>query len=488
MIVIVTDGAHTDTFDISRQVRRSTEMATSRAMQWVPISTTTELDSADVESALLNLCSTNTWAYDSTQFRLFYWDPYNRKGENSYVQYVPGRQDLFRMLPGRVFWVKSRAQRPIQFGAGKTVSILQPYKIALQPKQWTDVAIPFGISLYVADVFEYSKSMNVKDQDSVWIYSFDAVDTSGVLTCSPVYNPIIPDYQSKLAILKNEPQHSYTIYNASGKEIELVIPPLDTANSLQKKTLTRKLQNNGWYLTVTAEADDDIIPPVYCGFTATGTGITKFPSPPVPGSVQVNVHDSSDACNYGTMIYHEGRNGYSYPLIIVNRSGSAHKTVRYSINTDILKSSGFGAVVYSANKSNETELSDLSVSLAQGERAYRWLLVGDSTFFGQWAKEFSVTPFALTGIRPLSDNSVRINVTIPYSGIASVKLTIINQLGQSVAGNTARNVLPGKQEIICPVSTKGKLASGYYIVQLSGYDTRMKLTRTLYRKFMYMSN
>jgi hypothetical protein len=484
----VTDHHYKKTYDFSRQVKQVKNPETVYDEKWIPISTRSVLNVPSIENAFFGICEGNEWKYDSTKFRIFWYSG----AQNKYIQYSSDQPEIFKVVPGKVFWLKKRGEGAFSFdlGPGKTVSIKEPFKIQLPAKQWTDFCMPYKISLSLADIFNYS-NMSKEMQDSIWFFEFQFSNKSKTPGFGSVYYPVLGTNQSKKAtVLKYTDDNAYTIYNATGTTVELTIPPIDVSYSTaQDDGLQKKLQNNVWHVEIASKILNDITSAVYCVFNSNGKGTTWLPSPPYPGSVRVGLLDSSTNNTYGTMIFNQEQSGYSVPLYFSNNSTSESKTVTYTFKSS--KPENLGKIaLYNAEtgKLESVISSNPSLTLGPQEHAYRWALIGDSSYYSSWINNFVNVPFGLLRISQISGNLLGIEYTVPYTGVSAVKVMVVNQLGQCVWSTVNRNLVPGKRNVTnWNTRNSNKLATGAYIIQISSYNTMHKQTQRIQKRYLHLS-
>lgn len=485
VVLTVTDYANTLSKDISRTVKVNKNPVSFSDERWVPITTTTILDSSSAEHAFLDLCDGKEWKYDSIKFRIFNW--YNDdNGKSGYVQYGNDKTDIFDVIPGKVFWMKRRNGKPFDLGAGNTVSIKKPFRVKVPAGHWVDFGIPFQkIYVPLVDIFSAS-GISDEMRDSLWFFRF--VDTTS-LQFQTVYYPVLGSDQSIADVtLRNKQGSAYTVYNASGSNIELTIPPIDVSYSTGRGTLQKKSQDDSWYLKINSQTKDEITVPVYCVFRQNGEGITKLPSPPVPGDVKVGLFDSTDNRTYGTYVFNRSEPGYSVPLYFSNSSRTESKTISYSVTSS--KNDCAASCIFYNPENGKLEpvmTSGLALTLGPRESAYRWALVGDTSYFSAWVKRFVNVQFAMTKISSVAGRILGIEYTVPYTGVSAVKIMVINQLGQCVWSTVNHNLTPGKvNRSTWNQSSSGKLASGAYIIQVSAYNTSQKRIHRVQSRYLYI--
>ena len=108
---IADDGRFYDTVDMSRRVYRDTNALFSTAMKWVPLRVTATLDSPSA-GRLWRFVDSAKGIYDNRYVRLFrfYPDAANAGSpENQkWVEFGQRPDSVFDLIPGRLFWVKTR--------------------------------------------------------------------------------------------------------------------------------------------------------------------------------------------------------------------------------------------------------------------------------------------------------------------------------------------------------------------------------------------
>jgi hypothetical protein len=482
----VTDQHYKKTYDFSRQVKQDKNPETVYDETWVPISTRSVLNVPSIEKAFLGICEGDEWKYDSTKFRIFWYSG----AQNKYIEYGNDKPDIFKVVPGKVFWLKKRGGATFDLGPGKTVSIKEPFKIQLPAKQWTDFCMPYKIMLSLADIFN-SSNLSKEMQDSLWFFEFQSSNSSKTPKFSTVYYPVLGTNQSKKeTVLKYTDDNAYTILNSTGTDIELTIPSIDISYSTaQDDGLQKRSQNDVWHVEITSKVLNDITSPIYCVFKSKGKGTTWLPSPPYPGSVRVGLLDSATNNTYGTMIFNEEKSGYSVPLFFSNNSTAESKTITYTFNSskpEYLEK----IALYNAEtgKLEPVISSNSSLTLGPKEHAYRWALIGDSSYYNSWINNFVNVPFGLLKISQNSGNLLGIEYTVPYSGVSAVKVMVVNQLGQCVWSTVNRNLVPGKRNVTnWNTRNTNKLAAGAYIIQISSYNTMHRQTQRIQKRYLHFS-
>ncbi|MBD3320171.1 MAG: PKD domain-containing protein, partial [Chitinivibrionales bacterium] len=156
--LIVDDGSHVDTIDLSRQTIRSiSDPVTTEMMTWYPLHTTAMPDSRSVAYVMRSTAEPGAaWAYSRKNARIFRWLPVeaNALENEKWIEYSPEYDSLgyFDCLPGRLLWVKTKENVALDFGRATTLSLRDTFTMELPPDEWTDCAVPFRFDMRIGDI------------------------------------------------------------------------------------------------------------------------------------------------------------------------------------------------------------------------------------------------------------------------------------------------------------------------------------------------
>ncbi|MBN1575141.1 MAG: hypothetical protein JW913_01215 [Chitinispirillaceae bacterium] len=500
-LLVISDGRFVTTADISRKVTRlkSDEVGVLPAKQWIPVGTTALLNDRSIETALKDLRTSDKWEYDSTHFRIYRWVDTassrvasDAKNDTNWVEYRPTDSDLFDLVPGRVIWVKSRGDKRItSLGEGVTVSVKQPYAITLNANDWTDIALPYKFNIRIGDIIRET-SGDTAVTNKIQIYRWEVGD-AGTLT-QPKHIPTIPDRDSSMSFLACEPGEdgigTYSIFNASMTDIHLKIPPVPEAFSqytVSQQAAGKERAQAGWSVVVEARTDKGKMTPVFCGFRA-GKGVSRFPVSPSFSKQRVLVIDARRNTVHGNLVFHEAENGgFIFPLLFSNDDAQPAQFT-YDIVVPPSLPSNFRTGIYDpAVKKIVDAPSAQSLSVDAHAKAYRWLLVGDSSYLASWSGRLTAD-FTLLRVSPNPcRGEMRIKFTVPYDDVQRLQVVLFDQLGRRVWNkNLTRQALrPGLNNLLLQPGTSGALGAGTYIIRLSvinskGHSIGMRQQRILY--------
>jgi PKD repeat protein len=292
----VSDGVHTDMFNVSRQVIRTdkSDYVSTETNKWAPLRVTADLADSDIRTVLKDGSSDPTWSYDAKKMRLFRWLPNdsNQAHLSKWVEYSDDRAELFSPKPGMLIWLKTKESRPVNFGRGITPSLKVSHDVPLAAKSWTDFALPYKFDIKIGDILDSTGP----GADSLQFYLWEQDSVS-------------KGYVSKTAFIKafsgsgldnlnwklsSKDLTGFTVYNPKNAPVMLRIPPIP--ETMSKYELTKKASDNGWTVSLNAKtADGSLLGPVYCGYSGiTGLSMQYFPMAPSFSDVCVGVYDNRD--------------------------------------------------------------------------------------------------------------------------------------------------------------------------------------------------
>jgi hypothetical protein len=486
--VVVTDGVHRDTLNLSRQVRRpnSYELS-STAMQWVPFRVTAELDSTDVSRVLASfLDAGEAWQYDTKRFRLFRFfdcDKTSTQAANyKWLEYSDADKAYFTLAPGKLFWLKAKETTALDFGPGLTPSLRDTLVITVPPAAYTDFALPWmSFSMYIGDIVQSTGTVT----DLLEFYHWKQSGTT--FTAEPFYIPSIPpvaglDLTNKAAALGSSALESgYMVYNPTTDTVRMRIPPTPMAlSSIQAALPKRRTSADGWALTIRSHlADGTELNPVYLGYVNKPGDKTTLAVPPSFSKVTVAAFDRRLNKQSGLLLAHASyQGGFAYEVLFENTSAQS-QDISYTIaGMENLPDSMSAVVMNPVDGAAQSGLEKLSVNLASGETQYRMIFVGGPGYRQQAVSGTTIWKFQLTGAYPNPfRNRMSIKFTLPYSGIGKVEALMYDPLGRRVwYHRLSGNLAGGMHEIAWNgrFANGSRLAGGLYILRLIAVDEQGK--------------
>jgi PKD repeat protein len=486
-LLIVSDGVHFDTVNLSRSViRDGSDIAFTDPEKWVPLSVNAVLDSTSAKYVLRDLSanSASEWKYDNTKFRIFKCYPVS--GDQypwKWVEYADTLADEFEFVRGNLIWVKALEERTVRYGPSHTASLTAVFPIRMAPMAWTDFSLPFKFDVTVGDMLNITSNA-----DSLAFYSWNRDLKTGRYSSELCFMKAMPNvHYNNLATPLSSTSGGYTVYNPRSDTVILNVPPLPVALSHQA-TLAKKATAStspGWTVRVVSNADDgSSLSSVFCGYTPLQSGgVSYYPLAPSFGNVHSAVCDDNGKKAYGIAIAHgKADHGWAYMLAFVN-DGTSPGRISYHIEQSGTLPQGMTAAVWN-NESGKFEdlgaaTGEASVTIgAAGARVYRTLLVGDAGFLAKAKQIARPSLLALVGTYPNPFKGiVHIRYSIPFNGIDKLKFTICDLRGAVAWRRTIGcSGHSGPGELVWNGITEGGRASGagVYIVKMSALDAKGK--------------
>jgi hypothetical protein len=436
-IIIVSDGVHVDTINVSRRVSctNSDEIATV-AQGWTPIRVTAALNDTTVSTALkFAISETNSWTYDNTVFRMFRWYSYpgnaNAASDHKWVEYSDA-PDLFGLVPGRVFWIKTALQQDVNFGAGISTSLKEPYNIILPAKDWTDFSLPYKFAINLRDVLAATGPSGDTLQYYSWISSGKSYSATEMYIA---HVPSLDTARNTARFVSSALSDAYTVYNPTDNNIVLRIPAVPVPLS-KPVALSKRARSGGWdvWLRWRADASTAQGATVRCGY-APGMGKTMlFPLAPSFGDVVAGVHTTAGSMLYGHAILDKANNGgFFYEVRFVNHGVQEHVVHARLEHSDALPG-GMRAILFDPAKGGAVSATDWQdIPVDANSTAYRWVVVGSQAYVNDFAKNFKPYAMRLAGVFPNPATSrVTIRYTVPYTGLRELSFAIYDIAGRRV--------------------------------------------------------
>jgi hypothetical protein len=465
----VNDGRLSAVADISRDVRfTNADGMRPPRNRWIPLSATAVLDTPLVKQVLNEYKTADgAWTYDNFRMRLF---RYMKKG---WVEYSEANQDLFRFEPGRVLWLKTRNENPIDLGSGRSVSLKSPFGIPLQGLSWTDFCLPYKFDIRIGDILRVNDAAMVS---AMQIYRWDRSGKGGRYSLTNFYLPFngIGKLTDTLLHEKSADKEkvAYTVWNPLPTDNTLWIPgiPLvySSVTAAAKNTAERLPQ---WSVAVRSSDPEGDLNAVFCAYLAGGKGTITYPQAPAWSAVSVGILDRSRQEVCGNVITCEIANGgYTYELIFDNRQPERTR-VSYSVHRLIGDRNVEIAVIDPKTGAVAPGESALDIEIPANGREYRMLAIGSGPYIQGLRGSAERSEFAVNRITPNPFRAkVMIEYTVPYGPIERIRYEIIDGRGCVVwSARTEGSVLPGRNSMVW---IPDRLASGAYIFRLTGYDGR----------------
>jgi autotransporter-associated beta strand protein len=497
-ILIVSDGAHLDTVDLSESVARDTSgVVHTEALKWTPLGVSVDLDTPAIKKALAWFNDDNGgWTYDPINFRIFKWN------SDRWLEFADSIRDEYNIVRGSLAWIKTKKLADVFFGRGATpsLSMKKPFVMPLPPRGWTDFCLPYAFNIVVGDILNATKSDSSGKTDSLAFCTWKKDDKGGYHS-AVLFMKALGDsaLNNESVALTSSGVSGFTAYNPYADTVFLRIPPLPQALSrvgLKKAAsrLVKKAASGAWAIRVAARLSDSTeVSPVYCGFSKAASAKTSYyPAGPSFADAGINVYDPDAKITAGHAVMHESKNGgYAFLLSFTNATGRPER-IAYRLENLGRLPSDVTAAVYNENTQRFEDLShgDATVPLAGNSRDFRWLLVGNKDYLAKASLIARPAMLALVGTYPNPfRSSVRIRYDLPYDGVDKVRFFIFDLRGRVVWNRDvacSRNYGPADLTWSARSNDGRPISAGIYIVKMVALNGKQKVVAAFERKMTFM--
>ncbi|MBD3317440.1 MAG: hypothetical protein GF344_16750 [Chitinivibrionales bacterium] len=491
------DGVHSKTINCSRPVRSPNLAGIAvNAGVWTPLRVAGRLDNDAFTAVCDELPNDEKWAYDNTVFRAFRWvEDTASHSQGRWLEYDEEVTDSFRVVPGRVIWVKRKKGTTIECGPGTTMGLKKPLSIALAPENWTDIALPHNFKVLLSDILDSTRASGVngpRDPDSIQVVHWVRGVGEKLYKSDPVYSPIVPqlsDPRDTIALEHDQALAAYSVYNPFDTVLTLLVPPLPAATfggAARNVLSKRKSSPDSWSVGLESSSPEwGALNTVYCGVDPTLECPNYLPLSPTFKKAGVGVVDTLER-NVGAHAMFQGltEGGAIYKLAFYN-----HSTEPAQISTRVgdtyMLTEGTLARLYPADRTGGGE--SVTVDLAPNETEHGWLAVGNQAFIGSIGLPAFPRKAALLGTWPNPFfGRVKIHYELPAEGAREITFTAHDLRGRLVWKKLLRDGLtPGRGAVVWnSADSRGAvLAGGVYILRMAvkgrGGDEPKVFTRRL---------
>jgi autotransporter-associated beta strand protein len=426
--VVITDGVHTDTINISRSVLRAqSDKQTIAAFLWTPVYPTAKLFNPSGDSLITLMSRSGISSYDQRSFRLYRWAVYdgNKDIAEKWVEYDPKQsivRALFTLEPGTLVWLKTRDTMQVHLSSGVTLSLKDTLRVDLPARQWTDFGMPYRFGVRIQEIL----SASGKDADSLLFFRWNREGTSPLFFLVPVYVPGMPDNLDPSKTIEYAAMSGYSIFNQSSKMVTMRVPPVAAVmGNIRQKTA--KAGTAGWCAKFLARNGGGALPAVYFGY-APGIAKSAYPSAPSFSSLRLSVFDRKTAVRYGHHIGQDAKAGLIRELLISNDADTA-QTIRFHLEKVGAFPETYASSCYDAS-TNKFE-SEGTLIIAPKSVASRMIVIGDASFQKRFLTAAASLRFSLHSIFPNPARSaVSIRYTVPFGAQERLRIDIYTMQGK----------------------------------------------------------
>lgn len=497
-LLSVSDGVHTDTFDLSRQAVREKNEDVTPSLEWYPLRVSATLDSSDIKKSLGSLSEKGDWKYDNTNMRLFRWLPYegNASTDDKYVEYGTVADSIFALSPGKLLWVKTKERSRFDLGSGTTVSLKDTVELSVLPQEWADCALPFQFSMKVGDILTATGS---KADSVLQFYSWgrEAKKTASresTFVTVPLY--IKGLYGTRASQIKGGAGIGWSVYNHSDDTVTIRIPAVPAVMSQIPDSidggLAKSVSSGTWKVAINGwTSAGRMLSPVYCGVSK---GLSKnryYPKSPSFDRVSVGVHVGRKMHGH-CLAAPEDQEGMIFPLVIRNGQQTEDQ-VFLDIAAQYGIPENFTVALFdpvSGEWQSSSENGAYSVSVANDGVSYRFLAVGTNGFLDRFVDQFPSYRLGLAGLFPNPfRGALTIRYTIPYAGVKNLHFALFNAAGRVVWQRQFEGIhRPGMHALVWNGANERDqlVSSGTYILRMTAIEDATKKQKSFARRVIYL--
>jgi PKD repeat protein len=493
-MIVVSDGAHTDTSDVSRQVIRvdKSDFVSTEANKWAPLRVTAELADRDIRAVLKDDPANPAWTYDTKKMRLFRWLPeIDAQAGLKWTEFSDNVAALFFLKPGMLVWLKTKESKTVNFGRGITPSLKTSYGIPLAAGNWTDFALPFKFDINIGDIIDSTGVV----ADSLQFYTWENDFASGrYVSVAAFINALSSAGLANLGWkLSSKDFKGFTVYNPTKTPVLLRIPPIP--ETMSKYEVLKKTTGNGWAVAVNVKtADGSRCGTVYCGYTKEQNGAAKsfFPIAPSFARIYAGVYDAPANKLYGHAVFRAmDGGGCSFIIAFVNESDQQER-VLYRLDNLGSLAPGMTAKMYNETTGSYDDWSrgEAFADVEPGSRVLRRLIVGNEAYLAKTTESLRIGKLALIGISPNPFRSfIRIRYSVPAGGVDCLSFSIFDLRGRTVWQHSAgAGASPGIKDLLWDGASfdRRKVAAGIYVVRMTAFDAARKPFCEFEKKMTYL--
>jgi len=469
--LVVTDGVHTDTINLSRSVLRpQSDNLTTEPNIWTPVYPTAVLFDKAGDSLIARLSDHDTAGYDERYMRLFRWVGYggNKDDDVKWVEYDPDRSDirsLFTLEPGRILWLKTLKDKPIHLDSGYTLSLKDTFTLELPAEQWTDFGMPYRFGVRMEEILSASGPA----AESVLFYQWKRDSVSRIYLLEPLYVPGMPDKVDRLKIVEYVYRGGYSFYNRSSSSVTLRIPP--TLPSMAQPLAVAKKLGVCWSAKFKAQsACGTELPAVYFGYAA-GIAKSAYPLSPAFETIRLSIFDRSTNLRYGHFIGEDAKEGLVRELQLSNDADTA-RTIRYRLETAGAFPETYSVYCFDASLKKPDTAG--MITIAPRSTVSRWIMVGDAAYCDNFLVQVLPLRYSLHTLYPNPARSVvNIRYTVPLGAQERIRIAIYTMLGKRVWEKRIDDLLTEGEHVTTWNGADHQhrpAGSGLYIVRMTVAD------------------
>lgn len=488
--LVFNDGIYGDTINLSRAIRRDStncDDMTAPAKSWTPLIVTAQPDTPYLSAILLN----SGQKYDRKSMSIIQWLPQMAKPQDSeWVEYDTTQDSLFKMAPGKLFWLADSNSLPIHYGTAVVPALKDTTVIQLNKNGWTDFSIPFRFNQYVGDILNASKKLCGSAIDSSEIDSLEICQwiKSGHTYATDAVYLEIPDSSVGRPMDTLAGGKAFSIYNRFPKNISLLIPPtsvntsslLSDTGSLKKRKIALTTGASPWSVKIGVFSHDtEFCSSMFCASMPSNNIPRFYPRSPSLSAISAGVYDAPHNLTYGHAATGVLSNGGAKFDLVYRNGGKTPCPVKIKFERAFGLPHGMrvGLFAQSSSGSSIGSSDSLKTLLGPMQQGSAVVVVGTEDYLKKFYQVYNSR--LLLRSFPLF-HGIKIVYTVPFN-TKTIKFTCIDLMGRSILTRVEPAVSYSGS-----FDWTGPLARGMYFVEMKATIEGLEQPQVLRRKVLYV--
>jgi len=493
--LVISDGRHTDTVNISRSIKYNkytNYIPNSAPNRWVPVAAQAGLKNKSLRTVMAPLFEGGEGAggYDNTKFRIY------RYSGSSWVEYSESNNAVFTLEPGRLFWLKTALNEPIEFETDVvSTSLIDSYTVGLPPiqgknRQWIDFMPPFRFDIRLGDILDSTGRTLISDLE---IYRWERFENT--YRAIPVFIGGItdqnnPQYDTLIIRGGNDP---FTVSNSSSSPITLKVPPILASMSKYRPGVgpakvaakQSKSGSEAWYYTVSSRIGANTIGELAAGYNPVER---EYGVPPGFGGESV-VLVGEKGNLMGHLLSPELANGGRRFKLRFTNSEKQRTTFTFSAQASMFAPENMQVMFVNVNTGELISggKSEYNISVDGSSYEDVYMVVGSKEYLAKMGAGANMK-FVMGNIGVnQAARSARIRYYVPFAGVERIEAAAYDLKGNVVWKNTqkANSGSWNTMEWNSRNSKRGGTAAGLYIVRVKAFNAKGKTVAVANRRVTF---
>lgn len=461
-IVVASDGKNCDTVNISKAVLRdksNVDNFTTKEGEWHPVHVTA-IPEMPFFSSVLGFANGNV--YNNREELIMRWQPdqSNYRDSSKWVKYSNENDSNFILLPGNLFWIKTKDNRTIDFGRAIVPPLIDTFKMAFYPDEWTDFANPFAFDVGLSEIISAMKVRSGAIFDRIGIYQWSYEKANGTYITKPFYLQDIT-LEDSVASLVMRKGTIYTVYNDDDAIDTLRIPPVCTSLTHLPKMTPKKSADGKWRIKIRiTDEKGTTYSPVYCASAPLSRPSRYYPLSPSFSEIVSGIMDTITGITWGHAATGDLESGGMTFDIMTENRGNRRRSVSLYIDEQEGVPGNMKVGFVTTVPQGKCLINDSQKVMIDPENFHREvLIIGSEEYINSFYRRYT----SILSFKPVMRyGKLMLHYSLPYNTRLAI-FSIVDLQGRRVI----KKVISGKA-----INTIGKLyidrdlANAFYIIEM----------------------